>query len=77
MKILSNNEFKPFEINITIENKEDAAKLYALFNHTLVIREVDLDKESAEIRDAISRNIGMWIDYIEFHKNLVALMSKP
>jgi hypothetical protein len=35
MKVKSNkNEFSPFDVTITVETKEEAQALYAVFNHT-------------------------------------------
>jgi len=46
--------YQPFTVSITVESKEEAGKLYALFNHCKVIDAIQLsDDETGEVRRAI------------------------
>lgn len=46
-------QFRPFDLVITIENEEDAAKMYALFNTAGIVHALNLDNECFHILDEI------------------------
>lgn len=47
-------EFKPFDLIITVESKEDAALLRALFNNTEIVESFRLNDLSRDVRELMS-----------------------
>lgn len=52
-EIPNNRVFKPFQIILTIESSEEAAKLYGVFNSSPIVDSLSWDDESEAVRDAI------------------------
>lgn len=76
MKVKTQKEtktYEPFNLIITIEWPDEAADLYALFNHTQIVqtcRNIDSDK----IRDAIRSGHGQKPAYEATHEALTELL---
>jgi hypothetical protein len=50
--------FRPFDVTITIESQAEAAGLYSLFNHSVLLDKTGLAGNGCKLRDAIYTGHG-------------------
>ena len=75
MKVKSGRDcnFNPITLEITLESKEEAGQMYALFNHGSILEAVP-SLDGSAIRDAIKSAIGKCPDYQSTHHHLCKIL---
>jgi hypothetical protein len=58
MRVKTNDKegFKPFDLIITLEDTNDAAKIFSLFNYSPCIDSLEIEGISEQIREIIQEN---------------------
>lgn len=74
-KTVKKTGFLPFELTISVDNEEEATKLYAFFNHTC-ITECWPDETDHDIRKAIEEAFcGDAVPYVGCHGELCEIIE--
>lgn len=71
--------FQPYTIELTIESPEEAAALYSLFNHSVLMDAIEPGVDRGEIRslrDDIKAGCdGHKFDAMKYHQRLVSIIN--